>query len=153
MAGKLGQTLLALFLAPLGAAMAEMIVGWTYYHFHGEDFDADQLSLVFFTLASLALAVSLFFVWPFHILARWRRWRSGLFYAAYGIVLGLALTGALYAFAVGGPARDYILTHDLIGRFMGGVAWIGGSAAATTILFWFIRRPDKDEDDPRQVFE
>src|SRR5262249_7691649 len=100
-----------------------------------------------------ALAVSLFFIWPFHILARWRRWRSGLLYGTYGVFLGFALTGAFWFFAVHGAARDYLETHGLIGRFMGGVAWIGGSAAATAILFWLIRRPDKDEDDPRQVFE
>ncbi|HVZ99195.1 MAG TPA: hypothetical protein VG841_02640 [Caulobacterales bacterium] len=100
----------------------------------------------------LGLLVMLLLAWPFHAFAVWRKWRLLLHYALGALVIAAIVSvGAAIGIARITPAAD---TPMRVGIGLACLALLGLPTFLMVVLFWFIRRPDRDSrGEAAMVFE
>ncbi|MES1156835.1 MAG: hypothetical protein ABUL73_03550 [Alphaproteobacteria bacterium] len=101
-------------------------------------------------------------LWPFHALARWRRWTSPAIYLAGGLGLGICVYGVFLAYGI--TALSAYGVDPLLGQYgADSLLWQFIVTTAPKVIppyvlmagaFWLIRHPDRDpEPGQHLIFE
>ncbi len=137
--GRIARTALGLILAPIvgGVIVIAMLDVGELVRSPGHS--AGFLVTMAEISAFLGVPPALVIGWPLHLLLLRTRMTHLPVYLGLGVVLGIVALLVMSAFT-GGPSRFLDETELLL--------LVAGAGAIGALLFWLIRRPDKD---PREV--
>jgi hypothetical protein len=131
--------LLAPLAAPVAASLITSVASLVFLQPAQNDFSARALINWFLLTSAWTLAVTFVLGLPWHAFAYHRRWHRVWAYCLPGAFVGAVLPAAV------------LLHYGLVEELAYFIVYAGAGGGLTGLLFWLMRRPDRDANLPTSL--